>query len=101
MKQYIITTEAGTRLWHADNEEHAREQHMMDFSDEEILGVREVEQSTLNRVIMEQGWDSDDLAALALLFIGLRRLSDDFDAFLEFAASLQNEIAIEAMLEGN
>ncbi|ORW08470.1 hypothetical protein DQP56_00975 [Mycolicibacter senuensis] len=38
-ENYLVTSDLGTRGWMADDEEHAREQHLDAFPDEPILGV--------------------------------------------------------------
>ena len=44
MKTYEIITDAGTRYWRADDIEHALEQHLDAFSQEEkIISIKEVE----------------------------------------------------------
>lgn len=39
MEHYYITTAEGTRMWHADDADHAREQHEDAFPDEPILDI--------------------------------------------------------------
>lgn len=39
-KPYIVTSPEGERTWWADDDDHAREQHNDNFSDEPILSVR-------------------------------------------------------------
>lgn len=39
MKEYAVTTPLGTRIWHADDADHAVEQHDDAFPDEPVLAV--------------------------------------------------------------
>lgn len=40
LRTYAITTAMGDRRWHAEDEEHAREQHLDAFPDERVIAVR-------------------------------------------------------------
>lgn len=39
MDHWTITTGDGTRLWHADDRDHAEDQHIDAFPDEEPLDI--------------------------------------------------------------
>lgn len=39
MDHYRVASTAGIRMWHADDKNHAVEQHNMDFFDETIIEV--------------------------------------------------------------
>lgn len=39
MRIYVVTSELGERRWHAEDADHAREQHDDAFPDEPILGT--------------------------------------------------------------
>lgn len=39
LRPYIVTTDAGQRIWHAEDNGHAAEQHMDAFPDEVIQDI--------------------------------------------------------------
>lgn len=43
MKTYAVRSDAGTRVWHADDYDHAEEQHLDSFPDEKVREVYAVE----------------------------------------------------------
>lgn len=45
MPRYRVRTDEGVRLWHADDAEHAREQHIDAFADEAILDIQRMPES--------------------------------------------------------
>ena len=42
MTMYEVESNLGFRKWTADDEEHAKEQHLDAFPDEPILAIREI-----------------------------------------------------------
>lgn len=40
---YVVRSDTGERVWHADNTDHAREQHRDTFPEETILEVRRID----------------------------------------------------------